>query len=206
MPLELERTFMSPRPLDLLVITASTRTDRFGPVPARWFASRASGNERFSTQVLDLAAVDLPQQLPASIEALGTPEGREPEMQALYRQLDAAEAFVVVTPEYNHGYPAPLKLLIDWHFSVWRCKPVAFVSYGGLSGGLRAVEQLRQVFAEMHATTLRDGVSFDCFWERFNESGEPVTSEANGAADIMLERLSWWALTLRMGRTQLPYR
>ena len=61
--------------------------------------------------------------------------------------IDRADAFVVVTPEYNHSYPASLKQAIDVLNAPWRRKPVAFVSYGGLSGGLRAVEHLRQVFA-----------------------------------------------------------
>jgi hypothetical protein len=74
--------------------------------------------------------------------------------------IDAADAFVVVTPEYNHSYPASLKHAIDMAHGEWNTKPVAFVSYGGISGGLRAVEALRLVFAELHATTIRDTVSF----------------------------------------------
>jgi len=84
------------------------------------------------------------------------PRGIEPDAG---RPLSLAEtdwigrAFVVVTPEYNHGYPAPLKSLIDSVGREWQAKPVAFVSYGGVSGGLRAVEQLRQVFAKLHMVT-----------------------------------------------------
>jgi NAD(P)H-dependent FMN reductase len=81
---------------------------------------------------------------------------------------------VVVTPEYNHGYTAALKQLIDAVKAEWVAKPVGFVSYGGVSGGLRAVEQLRLVFAELHAVTIRDGVSFAMAWNRFDEAGEPV--------------------------------
>lgn len=62
---------------------------------------------------------------------------------AVTGSLDAADAFVVVTPEYNHSFPAPLKAMIDGHVVQWRAKPVAFVSYGGISGGLRAVEHTR---------------------------------------------------------------
>jgi NAD(P)H-dependent FMN reductase len=62
---------------------------------------------------------------------------------ALCRRIDAADAFVVVTPEYNHSYPASLKHAIDMAYGEWNAKPVAFVSYGGISGGLRAVEALR---------------------------------------------------------------
>jgi NAD(P)H-dependent FMN reductase len=198
---------MSPAPLKLLIITASVREERFGPVVSNWFLSRALVNERFESSGLDLADIELPTRLPSNIDALNMSEGRSPAMRELFARLEEAEAFVAVTPEYNHGYPASLKHLIDWHFSIWRCKPVAFVSYGGVSGGLRAVEQLRLVFAEMHATTLRDSISFDRFWEKFDEKGQLIKAEeANQAADQLLERLSWWALTLRRGREQLPYK
>lgn len=198
---------MSPSPLKLLVITASVREGRFGTVVTRWFASHARNNERFETTFLDLAALQLPEQLPPTIEALSTAEGRNLEMRELFARLDEAEAFVIVTPEYNHGYTASIKHLIDWHFSPWRCKPVAFISYGGISGGLRAVEQLRLVFSEMHAATLRDSVSFDRFWEKFDETGALIDpQEPDQAAAALLETLSWWALTLRRGRAQLPYR
>ncbi len=78
---------------------------------------------------------------------------------------------------------------------------VAFVSYGGVGGGLRAVEQLRLVFAELHAATMRDSVSFHSAWELFDESGalrEPARS--NASAQIMLDQLVWWAHALRAAR------
>ncbi len=74
--------------------------------------------------------------------------------------LSEADAFIVVTPEYNHSFTASLKFVLDLVYEPWQGKPVAFVSYGGISGGLRAVEQLRLVFAELHAVTVRDTVSF----------------------------------------------
>lgn len=197
---------MPSTPLKLIVITASVREGRFGPMVANWFLSRARLDERFETTTLDLVEVNLPWRLPATPEKLGTAEDRTPDMRAVYERLDAAEAFVVVTPEYNHGYPASIKHLVDWHYSTWNRKPVAFVSYGGMAGGLRAVEQLRQVFAEMHATTLRDSISFERYPEKFNKFGALRSpDEANQAADVLLERLSWWALTLRLGRAQSPY-
>ena len=68
-----------------------------------------------------------------------------------------------MTPEYNHGYPASLKQAIEIPHAEWKAKPCRFASDGGLAGGLRAVEQLRQVFAELHAVTMRDTVSFQSF-------------------------------------------
>jgi NAD(P)H-dependent FMN reductase len=122
----------------------------------------------------------------------------------LHRRLEQADAFVVVTPEYNHGYPASLKQAIDLAKRPWQAKPVGFVSYGGLSGGLRAVEQLRLVFAELHATTVRDTVSLHSPWSAF-EAGGAGPAGADAAAQILLDRLAWWGSALRRARTALPY-
>jgi len=96
--------------------------------------------------------------------------------------------------------------LIDLAYTEWQAKPVAFASYGGLAGGLRAVEQLRQVFAEVHATTVRDVVSLHNPWTLFDEDArahEPTGSEA--AAKTLLDRLAWWAGALRAARDSVPY-
>ena len=132
-------------------------------------------------------------------------DGSEHDVAARAR-LAAADAFVIVTPEYNHSYPASLKTLIDWHFTEWQAKPVAFVSYGGLAGGLRAVEHLRGVLAELHAVTVRDTVSFHQAWERFGPDSRPVDpAECTTAAKTMLDQLVWWARALREARTARPY-
>ena len=125
-------------------------------------------------------------------------------MNNIRARLASADAFVVVTPEYNHGYPGALKLLIDSASREWHAKPVAFVSYGGISGGLRAVEQLRLVFAELHATTIRDSVSFANVWELFNSAGQPPPS-AHKAMSALLRQLSWWAHALRDAREAGAY-
>ncbi len=111
-----------------------------------------------------------------------------------------------MTPEYNHSYPAALKNVIDWHHKEWQAKPVGFVSYGGLSGGLRAVEHLRPVFAEVHAVTVRDTVSFHSAWSRFDDAGRPLEpAGCNGAAKAVLDQLAWWGHALRSARATHPY-
>ena len=113
---------------------------------------------------------------------------------------------MVITPEYNHSYPASIKNLVDWHFSQWQAKPVGFVSYGGVSGGLRAVEHLRGVFAELHAVTVRDQVSFANYWELLGEDGGLAGSEAaDAAAKTLLGQLDWWARSLKEARERRPY-
>lgn len=121
-------------------------------------------------------------------------------------QLAAADAFILATPEYNHGYPAALKELIDSYYEPWHAKPAGFISYGGVSGGLRAVEQLRQVFAELHVVTVRDGVSFSHVWTRFDAAGNPFKpDEARVSLLVMMERIGWWARALKAARWGKPY-
>ncbi|MFI6509758.1 NADPH-dependent FMN reductase [Streptosporangium sp. NPDC050855] len=195
---------MTEQTVRLAVIVASVRDGRIGPTVANWFADQARPRQDLDVDIVDLAAFPLPLALP------GFGSGPAPEaartLESLTPRLAAADAFVVVTPEYNHSFPASLKNVIDWHDRQWRTKPVGFVSYGGLSGGLRAVEQLRLVFAELHAVTVRDTVSFHGVWSRFDDAGAPTSpQECEGAAKVLLDQLTWWARTLRDGKAARPY-
>jgi NAD(P)H-dependent FMN reductase len=112
----------------------------------------------------------------------------------------------VVTCEYNHGYPASLKAAIDSVFGEWHAKPVAFVSYGGVAGGLRAVEQLRQVFAELHTVTVRETISFHNYHLQFDADGQPIdTAAVETAAKKLIDQVLWWARILKDARAQTPY-
>jgi NAD(P)H-dependent FMN reductase len=164
---------------------------------AAWTASEIERVGGFELEVLDPAA-------PAIVAATERRDDRS--LAALRRRIAGNEAFVVVTPEYNHSFTAPLKALIDVANREWQAKPVAFVSYGGISGGLRAVEHLRLVFAELHAVGIRDGVSFANVWSQFDEAGrlEDATG-ASAAAGVMLGRLAWWARGLTAARATEDY-
>ena len=182
--------------LRVAVIVGSTRVGRFGGIVGAWVAEQVAGRGDMALDLVDLVDVPLDPAFGAG----------PPEVVASYTaRLAAADAFVVVTPEYNHSYPAALKQAIDVGRSEWMAKPVGFVAYGGMSGGLRAVEHLRGVFAELHAVTIRDTVSFHGGWARF-EDGRPIEVEVvEGAAKVMLDQLAWWAVTLREGRDRRPY-
>jgi NAD(P)H-dependent FMN reductase len=170
------------------LVYGSARAGRFCDTVARWVANQIAAREGFSIEIIDSAAVGA-----VSSSSLNV-------------QVAASDAFIVVTPEYNHGYPAPLKALIDSIGPEWHAKPVAFVSYGGISGGLRAVEQLRLVFAELHAVTIRDSVSFAGAWEQFDANGALRSPErAERSMDAMLKRLHWWAVSLAHARNIMPY-
>lgn len=186
--------------IKLAVIVGSTRRGRFAPVVANWFTDHAKQRDDLSVDVLDLDDLDLPDRLH------GFGEEPAPEVALVSPRLRDADAFVVITPEYNHSFPAPLKSAIDWHFTEWQAKPVGFVSYGGVGGGLRAVEQLRQVFAELHAVTVRETVSFHGAWSRFDDAGVPVdAAEVEKAAGKLLDQLVWWGVALAEARAKRPY-
>jgi len=192
---------MSANRIRLVVIVGSVRAGRFGPTVANWFIRETEKYQQFDVDVVDLADVSLP----AVITSEPGPEGAAA-LGAVTPRIAAADAFVMVTPEYNHSFPAALKNAIDWHFTQWQAKPVAFVSYGGLAGGLRAVEHLRQVLAELHAVTVRDTISFHGNAYAFDEHGEPRDAEgASTAAKVMLEKLSWWAVALDDAKARQPY-
>lgn len=122
--------------------------------------------------------------------------------------LAEADAFLVITAEYNHSFSAPLKAIIDGAKQEWEAKPVAFFSYGGTtSGGLRAVEQLRVVFAELHAVSVRDQVSIAFAHSAFGESGElKDETRVRRSFEVMLARLGWWTDALAQARVRHPYR
>ncbi|MER6910978.1 NAD(P)H-dependent oxidoreductase [Streptomyces sp. NPDC000594] len=195
---ETPRTPSAPAsPLRLAVILASNREGRLAPTVGNWFLEHAMAHEEFSVDLIDLAQEELPTALTSD---------PPPALERLSPRLAGADAFVVVTPEYNHSFPASVKALVDWHFSEWRAKPIAFVAYGGMSSGLRAVEQLRQVFAEMHAVTIRDTVAFHNVHARFDAEGrlkDPAGSDK--AAGAMLDQLAWWGHALREGKAVRPY-
>lgn len=184
--------------IHLGVLYGSTRPQRLCDVVADWTLASIKARGGFSVDPIDPATADV---------AAGVSGTDEAAREALRGRLGRADAFVVVVPEYNHSYPAPIKALIDSAKAEWQAKPVAFVSYsGGMSGGIRAVEHLRLVFTELHAVGIRDAVSFAGVRSAFNETGEPRNGElAATAMTTMLSRLSWWAEALRNARTVRDY-
>ncbi|MEV8515824.1 NAD(P)H-dependent oxidoreductase [Dactylosporangium sp. NPDC051484] len=131
----------------LEIIVASTRPGRAGRVIADWFIEQAEQHSGFDIHVTDLAELNLP--------LLDEPE--HPALRRYTKQhtrdwsatVDAADAIVFVMPEYNHSFTAPLKNALDFLSQEWRDKPAAFVSYGGISAGTRAVYALRPVVSAL---------------------------------------------------------
>ena len=174
--------------LRIAVVIGSVRKPRLADSLAVWLERELSAIDWLDLDVIDLAAVSLPLH---ELQPGGT------DASPIADRLADADGFVVLTSEHNHSFPASLKNAIDWHFTEWAYKPVAFVGYGG-SGGIRAVQQLRGVFPELRATTVRESVLLPKVWEHLDGNGRftppPGTTQALHA---MMEELRRWARALR---------
>ncbi|QRP47206.1 NADPH-dependent FMN reductase [Amycolatopsis sp. FDAARGOS 1241] len=189
----------------LVIIIGSVRDGRFGPTVASWIAGQAEQHGGFDVEVVDLADVEIPLSMPAaSPKYAGDSYPRPAGMATLTSALEGADAFLFVTPEYNHSYPASLKAAIDWHFTQWAAKPVAFVSYGGAAGGRHAVLHLENVLTELHAVTIRDGLAFPNYFTAW-EDGRPLDPQVAAYAKTLLDQLAWWSGALRAAREAEPY-
>lgn len=190
---------MDTDPVNVTVMVGSTRDGRLAPTVTQWFLDQLGQREDVLVDVLDLADSPLP----------GSLADTDPAVRALRPRLLRAHAFVLVVPEYNRSIPGPLKTLIDCFNPEWEAKPVGFVSYGlSLAGGVRAVEHLRQIFAEFHSVGMKDIVSFPRILDQFDADGNfPLDrSGAAAAAKLMLDQLVWWADALRQAKARRPYR
>ncbi|TDO92378.1 NAD(P)H-dependent FMN reductase [Enemella evansiae] len=179
------------------MISSSVRTDRMCPTIADWVTATLSDVDGVEVDLIDLAETTLPD------DSLLYPGGG-PKTEVADR-IEAAEAFVFVTPEYNHSYPASLKRLIDWHYDEWVRKPAMIVAYG-VRGGYAAIEHLRGVLAELSIVTTRRAVGLSAPWEVLDDAecyrpAEDVTQGLRGA----LAELDWWAGLLTDARANRPF-
>jgi NAD(P)H-dependent FMN reductase len=128
----------------------------------------------------------------------------DPLFQAFARKMAAADGLIVVTPEYNHGYPGELKILLDTSYDEYARKPVGFCGVsGGMLGGARAVEKLRLVAVELHLVNIREAVHFAGVYGLFDEKGElRQREEFAKRARTMFDELSWYARALKKAREE----
>jgi NAD(P)H-dependent FMN reductase len=184
---------------NIQVILGSTRQGRSGDKVASWFMEHARARTALDAELVDLRDWPLPffdQPLPP---AMGSPT--DALQQRWARQVARADGFVLVAPEYNHGYPAVLKNALDHLYAEWNGKPVAFVGYGGSGGGLRAVEQLRQVVVELEMVPLRQQVAIAGAHGAFDEQGRlRDAARYDAQAGGLLDELTRWTSVLATAR------
>ena len=171
----------------LMIIVASTRPGRMGTPVANWFVPLAREYGAFDVDVVDLAELDLPL-----LNEPNHPRLRDymhPHTHEWSARVDAADAFVFVTPEYNHGYPAALKNAIDYLHQEWLHKPVAFVSYGGIAAGTRSMQQLTQVVTAVKLLPLDEAVNIPFVRTLVHDGVLDASDSMERAVSSMLDEL-----------------
>ena len=182
--------------LHFLLILGSTRPGRKSEKVAAWFQDIASQRKNMEFERIDFREWDFPLYNESVPPMAGKYE--HPLTKRWSETVSKADGYVVVTPEYNHGYPAALKNALDYLYMEWNRKPLAFVSYGG-AGGVRSVEQLVPVAVELQMMPLRHQVKL--LPGTFQEDGTVNDSEfLQKQANALLDQLEWWATTLKGGR------
>jgi NAD(P)H-dependent FMN reductase len=175
----------------LHVIIASTRPGRIGPSIATWFEGVAQDQGSFDVDVVDLKEVDLP-----NFNEPNHPMMQEytfEKTQKWAASVARADAFVFVMPEYNHSFNAAIKNAIDYLRREWNYKPVAFVSYGGVSAGTRAVQSIKPVLTALGMFPLADQVAIAGPHQFLDEHGvfEPATALDDVAKTMLVELARW---------------
>jgi NAD(P)H-dependent FMN reductase len=189
----------------LLIVVGSTRPGRAADAVTPWVVASAQAHGAFGVEVADLRDWPLPMfgEHWGSIGDITDPTYSEPIVKAWNNKVKESDAFIVITPEYNHSVPGVLKNAIDtvWLSFGFRNKPVASVGYsGGVSGAIRAIEHLAHIFVEAEAVPLRNTVVLPQLQSVFGESGEPSSPRTVAAMQVMLDDLAWWSAALEKAR------
>lgn len=181
--------------MKIQIIFGSTREGRRGERVAHWIFNLAKQRKDLEIDLIDLKEWNLPfynDPLEASDGEYSYDYTKK-----WSKKITEGDGFILVTPEYNHGYPAPLKNALDLLYKEWNKKPVAFVSYGGSTGGARAVEQLKPVVLELQMVPIYEAVHLVRFSRLFDEQNNLTEERFNNSANKLLDSLTNWVSKLK---------
>jgi NAD(P)H-dependent FMN reductase len=190
--------------LTIGVLIGSTRDGRFSVYPAQWIIELGSTHERLAFELVDLRNYKLPFLTDSVNPSKMNGIYPDAEVMRFAECIKKFDGYIIVTPEYNHAYPAVLKNAIDHIKSEWARKPVAFISYGTV-GGARAVEQLRQVMIDFETVPLKNALHIIAPWMLRETDGSLKAGALDSyvkSGEGMLDQLSWWTQTLKQGRAE----
>ena|SRR5680860_1562556 len=174
----------------LKIICSTVRPERKGPIVTAWIAEKARNHGSFKVEVLDLQEINLPLM----------DEPLHPRLQKYEQEhtkqwsakIEEADAFIFVTAEYDHNYPAPLRNALEFLYQEWGYKAAGIVSYGGVSAGTRAAKSLCGDLTTFRIVPLVEAVNIP-FFTNFIDDGKLVSNEKmDKAADILLQELARW--------------
>jgi NAD(P)H-dependent FMN reductase len=191
----------------LHIIIGSTRPGRAADLVAPWVIDIVQGHGAFEVEVLDLRDWPLPMfgETFQTVGDFSDPTYSSPLVRSWNKKIEEADAYLVITPEYNHSVPAVLKNAIDSVFVsfAFRNKPMSVVGYsGGIAGGVRAIEHLAHIAIEAEMVPLRTTTIFPQVFEAFGEDQRPKNPVAELSLLIALDDLKWWSDVLVAGRAK----
>lgn len=192
--------------LKVKIILGSTRQNRFSDKPGAFIIKEAKKIEKVEAELLDLRDYPMPfynePTSPAMVKD-GTYQNDIVRKWAI--KIRESDAFIIVTPEYNHSTSGVLKNALDSIYAEWNNKPVGFVSYGGV-GGARAVEHLREIAIELQMAPIRNAIHISQPWNLLDENGNLKDGALDPyikASNSFLNQLIWWANALKTAREQI---
>ena len=189
--------------LHIKVIAGSTREGRFSDKAAAWIAEEIKKQKGVTVEALDLRDYDMPFFNEAVSPSFKQEPYKNEAVARFTKKIEEGDAFVMVTPEYNHGTSGVLKNALDWVYPEWNNKPVAFVSYGSV-GGARAVEQLRLNAVELQMAPIRNAVHIpgeQYFPVLFGKmEAKELFALQSDKAEAMITQLLWWTRALKNAR------
>jgi NAD(P)H-dependent FMN reductase len=191
---------MNNQRLKVAIIIGSTRPGRNGEAVGRWIYEKAKNRDDAEYELVDIKGYNLPlldEPIPPSMGRYSNEHTK-----IWSSKIDSFDAYVFVTPEYNHGIPGALKNAIDFLFKEWNNKVAGFVSYGS-AGGVRAVEQLRLVMAEVKVATVRAQVQLSLFTDFENFSTFKPHEIHVKSTNNMLDEVISWASAMKTLRTKI---
>jgi NAD(P)H-dependent FMN reductase len=189
---------------NLKIIVGSTREGRSAEPVIPWVLGQAKAHGAFEVELLDLRDWPLPlfQETFATVGNRADPTYSQPVVKKWNQTIAGGDAFLLITPEYNHSTSGVLKNAIDSVFVSYgfRHKPMGFLGYSqGIGGGSRAVEHLAQIAFELEAHALRDTVLLPFVSQAFKD-GAPTSPQSGASLKVLLDDLAWWAEVLKPAR------
>lgn len=189
--------------IKIQIIIGSTRDARYADKVTNWVYDHAKKDKRMEVEIVDLKDYPLPfynDPIP--------PKGikgnyNNPTAKKWVKKVSEADAYIFISPEYNHGYSAVLKNALDYPYYEWNNKPAAFVSYGATANGARAVEQLRQVVIELQMAPIQAGVHIALMQRPFDEQGKmtlPHYEYYMKSLNTLFDQIVWWGEALLAAR------
>ena len=185
-------------PLKLAVIIVSTRPVRVGQPIGQWFFDLARAHGNFDVDLVDLKEAALPMFDEPKHPRFA--EYAHAHTKAWSAIVAPRDAFVFVTPEYNHGAPPSLVNALDYLHREWAYKPAGFVSYGGPAGGTRSVQMAKQIVTALKMMPMAEGVAIPSVTSHVENGEFKATDGFTHSAKVLLDELHRWAVALRTMR------